>query len=200
MRPLRQWLIRFIASATGRRDEQRLREEADDYLAFQTEENLRRGLAPAEARRQALLAFGSLEAFKESYRDQQGLPLIEHLVQDVQIALRRMRKTPGFTVAAIGTLALGLGLNSAVLSLAHALFLGPLPVPGASRLAIIETTVPNRPYGYGFSYPDYIYYRDHTTAFVGLAAHYSTSPMNVVTPAGSTSVTGAVVTSNFLSV
>jgi hypothetical protein len=93
MRRLRQWLIRFVAAATGRRDEQRLREEADDHLAFQTEEHLRRGLPPAEARRQALLAFGSVEAFKESYRDQQALPFIDHLVQDVRIALRRMRKT-----------------------------------------------------------------------------------------------------------
>jgi predicted permease len=202
MRRLRQWSIRLFASATGRRDEQRLREDADDHIALQTEENLRRGLPPAEARRQALLAFGSVEAFKESYRDQQTLPLVEHLVQDLRIALRRMRKAPGFTAAAIGTLALGLGLTSAVLSLAHALFLGTLAVPGASRLAIVDQTVPNRPRtnGYGFSHPDYAHLRDHTTAFEELAAHYSTSPMNVVTPAGPISVSGAVVTSTYFSV
>ena len=76
---------RMIGEA--RAEAQRLREEADDHLAFQTEENLRRGLPAAEARRQALLAFGSVEGFKESYRDQQSLPLVEHLLQDVRIAL-----------------------------------------------------------------------------------------------------------------
>jgi predicted permease len=202
MRRLRQWSIRFFAAATGRRDEQRLREDADDHIAFQTEENLRRGLPPAEARRQALLAFGSVEAFKESYRDQQSLPRVEHLVQDIRIALRRMRKAPGFTAAAIGTLALGLGFTSAVLSLAHALFLGPLPVPGAARLMIVDQTLPDRPRtnGYGFSHPDYAYYREHSTAFEELAGHYSTSPMTVVTPAGQASVAGAVVTSTYFSV
>jgi predicted permease len=201
-RRLRHWVIRFFAAATGRRDEQRLREEADDHIAFETEEHLRRGLAPAEARRQALLAFGSVEAFKERYRDQQSLPFVEHLVQDVRIALRRMRKAPGFTAAAIGTLALGLGLTSAALGLAHALFLGPLPVPGASRLAIVDQTMPDRPRtnGYGFSHPDYAYYRDHAREFADLAAHYSTSPMNVVTPAGPIGVAGAVVTSTYFNV
>jgi hypothetical protein len=85
---------------TRRHDETRLREEIDDHVAFETEANLRRGLLPAEARRRALLTFGSMEAFKESYRDQQGLPSLEHLLQDVRVASRRMLKTPGFTAAA----------------------------------------------------------------------------------------------------
>jgi predicted permease len=188
VRWLRQWLIRLTTSMTRRHDESRVREEIDDYIAFETEANLRRGLSPAEARRRALLTFGSLETFKESCRDQQGLPALEHLLQDVRIALRRMAKTPGFTVAAIATLALGLGLTSAVMSLAYALFLRPLPVDDASRVVFADG---------GFSHPDYLYYRDHARAFTDLAAHYSTSPMNVLTPAGPVSVTGSVVTANY---
>ena len=81
-----------------------------------------------------------METFKEDYRDQQGVPVLEHLLQDVRVALRRMWKTPGFTAAAIATLALGLGLTSAVMSLAYALFLRPLPVDDAARLVFVDQT------------------------------------------------------------
>ena len=199
MRRLRQWLIRLTTSMTRHHDETRLREEIDDHLAFETDSNLRQGLPPAEARRRALLTFGSIETFKENYRDQQGVPALEHLLQDVRIALRRMWKTPGFTAAAIATLALGLGLTSAVMSLGYALFLRPLPVDNAARVVFVDTIRADRPVtsGFGFSYPDYRYYREHARAFDELAAHYSTSPMSVVTPGGPVSVMGAVVTANY---
>jgi predicted permease len=134
MRRLRQWLIRLTTSMTQRHDEGRVREEIDDYVAFETEANLRRGLPPAEARRRALLTFGSVENFKETYRDQQGVPAIEHLLQDARLALRRMRKTPGFAVAAIATLALGIGATTAIFSIFNTLVLRPLPVRDPSTL------------------------------------------------------------------
>jgi hypothetical protein len=199
MTRLRQWLIRLTTSIMRRHDEARLREELDDHIAFETDANLRRGLPPAEARRRALLEFGSRETFKENYRDQQGLPALEHVLQDVRIAFRRMWATPGFTAAAIATLALGLGLTSAVMSLAYALFLRPLPVSDAARVVFVDQTRLDRPLtsGFGFAYPDYLYYRDHARAFDELAAHYSTSPMTVATPGGPVSVSGAVVTANY---
>ena len=122
--------------------------------------------------------------------------------QDLRYAIRRMKDTPGFTVAAIATLALGLGVNSAVLSLAHAIFLKPLPLPEASRLMLVDQTLPTRPpiYAFGLSYPDYLYYRDHARTFAGLAAHYATSPMHVSTPEGGFSLLGSVVTANYFSV
>jgi predicted permease len=195
---LRHWLIRLTTSMTRRHDDTRLREEIDDHLAFETDANLRRGLPPAEARRRALLTFGSVETFKENYRDQQGVPLVEHLLQDVRIALRRMWKTPGFTAAAIVTLALGLGLTSAVMSLAYALFLRPLPVTDAARVVSVEQTRVNRPGGWGYAYPDYLYLREHARSFSELAAHNSTAPpMIVATPGGPVGVSGAVVTANY---
>lgn len=202
MKRLRQWLIRLTTTITRRHDATRLREDIDEYVAFETEANLRRGLPPGEARRRALLAFGSRGTFEERYRDQQGIPALEHLLQDVRVALRSLGKTPGFTVAAIVTLALGLGLTSAVMSVAYALFLRPLPVDHAARLAFVDQTRIDRPVtsGFGFSYPDYLHYRDHTRAFSELAAHYSTSPMSVVTPGGPVSVSGAVVTANYFTV
>jgi predicted permease len=202
MKRLRQWLIRLSTTMTRSHDGTRLREDIDEYVAFETEANLRRGLPPDEARRRALVTFGSMGTFKERYVDQQGVPLLEHLLQDVRMALRSLWKTPGFTVAAIVTLALGLGLTSAVMSVAYALFLRPLPVDQAARLAFVDQTRVDRPVtsGFAFSYPDYLHYRDHTRAFSELAAHYSTSPMSVVTPGGPVSVSGAVVTANYFTV
>src|SRR5262249_3797851 len=158
----------------------RLREEIDDYVAFETDANLRRGLPPAEARRRALLTFGSMETFMENYRDQQGVPLLEHLVQDVRVALRRMWKTPGFTAATVVTLALGRGWPSAVRGLAYALFLRPLPVDDAARVVFVEQTRVDRPGGWEYSYPDYFYLREHARSFSELAAHNSTSPPMIV--------------------
>ena len=200
MSRLRQWLIRLTTSMTRRHDDTRLREEIDDHVAFDTEANLRRGLPPAEARRRALVTFGSMAALEENYRDQQGVPALEHLVQDVRVALRRMWKTPGFTAAAIATLALGLGLTSAVMSLAYALFVRPLPVDDATKIVFVDQTRIDRPVtrGFWFSYPDYLYLREHARAFTELAAHNSTAPpMTVATPGGPVGVSGAVVTANY---
>jgi predicted permease len=111
--------------------------------------------------------------------------------QDLRYAIRRMKNAPGFTVAAIVTLALGLGVTSAVLSVAHAIFLKPLPLPESSRLVLVDG---------GFSVPDYQYFRDRARSFAGLAAHYATSPMHVSLPEGGFGVTGSVVTASYFSV
>jgi predicted permease len=198
MRALRRFFVRLTTTATRRRDDERLREELDDHIAFQMEENVRAGMPPDEARRQALITVGGGERLREAYRDEQGLPTLESLLQDIRFALRRMKQAPGFTAAAVGTLALGLGLNSAVLSLAYGLFLKPLPVDGASRLVIVNRVFEgDARRGFPISFPDYVYYRDHAHAFSGLAAHYSTSPMNIITPGGPMSGMGAVVTANY---
>jgi predicted permease len=183
---------------TRRRDDTRLRDEIDEYVAFETDANLRRGLPPDEARRRALLKFGSMEACKADYRDQQGVPSIEHLLQDVRIALRRLWKTPGFTAAAIVTLALGLGLTSAVTSLAYSIFLRPVPVDDAPGVVFVEQTRVDRPGGWEYSYPDYLYFRERARSFSELAAHNSTMPPVIVaTPGGPVGVSGAVVTANY---
>jgi hypothetical protein len=109
MRALRRFLTRLANLTMGRQYEKRLKEEVEVHVALLTEENLRAGLSPIEARRQALLKFGGIEAIKEDYRDQQSLPFLETLLQDTRHALRRLRKTPAFTLTTTLTLALELG-------------------------------------------------------------------------------------------
>ncbi len=123
------------------------------------------------------------------------------LRQDVRYAIRGMGRTPGFTVAAVATLALGLGLNASICSLAYTLFIRPLPFDDAGRLALVDQTLTGRPaLGYPLSYPDYAYYHEHSHRFAALAAHYPTSPMQVATADSTFNASGAVVTQNYFDV
>ena len=112
---------------------------------MQTAENLRAGLSPSEARRQALLKFGNVEAIKEIYRDQRGLPFMETLMGDTRHALRRMRKAPTFTAAVIVTLALGIGANTAIFGVIDSILIRPLAYPQAEALVSVSHTVAGLP-------------------------------------------------------
>src|SRR4030095_11483362 len=95
----RRFFRRLTAWATTHRDEKRLQAEIEEHLALQAEDNRRAGLSPTEARRQAAVKFGSVEAMKERYREQRSVPSVDRLLQDVRQALRRLRMAPAFTIA-----------------------------------------------------------------------------------------------------
>jgi predicted permease len=152
---LRRFFIRLSNFATRRRADQRLREEMAEHLALQTEENLRAGMPPVEARRQAALKLGAAEAIREQHHAEQGLPLAENLLLDIRYAFRMLLRSPGFSLIVIATMALGIGATTAIYSVIDATLLHPLPYPNPSELVRIEANLPGvGVHDVGFSIPE----------------------------------------------
>lgn len=164
MRWLRAWFLRLGAFVAKDRHESELSAEMNSHLQLHIEDNLRAGMTPQEARREALMKLGGVEQTKESYRERRGVPLLDILLQDVRFGVRILRKNPGFTCVAVLTLALGIGVNTTVFTAFDALILRPRPVKEPKRLVAIFRTTHGDDRG-RFSYPDYVYYRDHNKSF-----------------------------------
>src|SRR5580698_7573195 len=111
-----------------------LDEELSAHIDLAVAENQKRGMSAAQARTAALKEFGGVTQLKESYRVQRGLPILEIFAQDIRYALRQLRKSPGFALTAVITLALGIGANTAIFTLVQGILLRSLPVSDPSRL------------------------------------------------------------------
>jgi hypothetical protein len=127
---LRAWWSRL--RGTLRRDaglEREMEREMAFHLEMSTRRNVERGMTPQAAAREARLAFGSLEAAREDARQAHRARLTENIVADVRFGVRALRRTPSFAVAAILTMALGIGASTAIFTVVDAVLLRPLPVP-----------------------------------------------------------------------
>jgi putative ABC transport system permease protein len=138
MRWLRAWLLRFSGVFGKERSERELAEEMECHLQMHIEDNLRAGMSAGEARRQALIKLGGVEATKETYRERRGLPVLEALVQDVRYAARTLRKNPGFTIVAVSILALGIGANTTIFQMLDAVTMRSLPVSKPEEIVLVE--------------------------------------------------------------
>src|SRR5882724_4753881 len=141
-----------------------LSKEIQEHLEEKIEELAAGGMSRTEAAATARREFGNITLIEQHSREVWQWPSIESFFADLRYAVRVLRKSPGFTCVAVLTLALGIGVNTAIFTAFDALVLRPLAVKNPDSLAAVFRTTPGEPYG-RLSYPDYLYYRDHNRSF-----------------------------------
>jgi len=148
--------------------EQGLSEELRDHLERQTAANVAAGMTAEEARRQAVLQLGSVEGLKESCREERRGFWLETLASDARYGLRLLLRSPGFTIVAILTLALGIGANTALFSVVNGVLLSPLPFPHPEQLVALDESKPNFETG-SISFPNFRDWRNDNRTFSSMA-------------------------------
>ena len=170
MKTLRGWLVRIAGIFSHDRREQQFAQEMESNLQMHIEDNLRAGMSSEEARRQALLKFGGIDSARDSYRRQSGLPFLETLMQDLRYGARTLRKSPGFSLVAVLTLALGIGANTAIFSVINAVLLKPLPFKDPDRLVQLWETE-SAPGNFPLTGPDYLDWQAQNTTLESSALY-----------------------------
>jgi putative ABC transport system permease protein len=171
------------------------------HLENQTREYMNGGMSLEEAQRRARQGFGPLELTKDECRDGRRLVWLGRAWRDIRLAVRALRRAPGFAIAAIVTLALGSGANTAVFSVVYSVLLKPLPYENPDQLYTVEITIPERPAQLGAltgRIQDYREWRDANTAFSGVAT-ITPAQWNLTGTGEPERVGGARVSTNFFS-
>ena len=200
MKYLRMIFARIAGFFAGHRADAELHDELQAHIEMETDENIRRGMAPDKARRQAMLASGGLAGAAESVRDQRGLPWVESLAADIRYAFRALRRSRGFTAVVVITLGLGIGANTAIFSVVRGVLLKPLPHRDGERLLYLRHSTD----GIGgsdvnFSVPEVRDLRTGATSLGGIA-EYSQSNFTLQGAGDPVRVNVGLVTGNFFEV
>jgi predicted permease len=189
---IREFIRRLSALRRGKQLGRELDEELRFHLEKQTEANAARGMAPEEARRQALVALGRMDKTREAYRDALGLRLLCDFAQDLRYALRQMRCSPGFTAVALISLSLGICAGTSFFSELNGTVLRDLPgVPQPDELVALQAPT---------SYPMYQRYRERNDLFSSTFAYLAPVPFGVSSGGGRTErAWGHLVTPSYFS-
>ncbi len=175
MRRVRAWSRRLAGLVTGARRDRDFADELESHLQLHVDDGIRAGLSPDEARRQAVLKLGGVDQAREAHRDRRGVPAIENLVRDLRHGVRGLRKSPGFTLAAVTVLGLGVGANTAIFTIVDAVVLRPLPFAGADRLVSVSHTPPAQLFSglptFPLSPANYLDWQAESSSFEAMAAY-----------------------------
>ena len=199
LRLQRDWLLRRSRAETD------LNDELQDYIERQMQSHLAKGLPPEEARLAALREVGGVEQLKEECRATRPVRIFEILFQDLHYGVRQLRIHPVFTVTAVLTLALGIGVNTTIFSLVSAMLLRKPPIYDPDRVVMLLTrntgpgSSPDESSRLPVSAPDFLDWRAQATSFEAIAAS-SQEDFSVAGPARPQRVPGARVTSNYFQV
>lgn len=138
MTTLRHFVARLSALFRGGDLDRDFEQELQSHLEMLTDDNIRDGMAPGEARRQAALRLGAESSLQSRHRDARGLPAFESLLQDLRFACRLSIRDRWLSATIVGVLALGIGANTFGFALVNAAFWRGLPVPGSDRLVMVS--------------------------------------------------------------
>ena len=202
MRRLKAFLARLFGSLNRKRAEREMAAELESHLELHIDDNLRAGMPPEQARREALLKLGGVEATKERYRDRNGLPWLAHLGQDVRYGARQLRRNPGFTIVAALSLALGIGANTAIFTLFDQVLLRLLPLKNPQELVQIQWRGERNAASIGggtVSYPFYRDIRDRNQVFSGVMCRFPLD-LSVALQGQTERVPGELVSGNYFQV
>jgi predicted permease len=192
-----RWYRRFFRRGLT---ERQLDAELRFHLEQQVAGYVAAGMTPEEARRRARLEFGGLDQVKEECRDVGAARFMEALLQDVRYGVRMLRKNPGFTAVAVLTLALGIGVNTAIFSFADALLFRPLPVKDPARVVtLFRRSIQHHQDYSSFSHPAFLDLRRSLREIFSDLLAYSSMPVNLSTERNNERVDGEIVSGNYFS-
>jgi putative ABC transport system permease protein len=170
MRRLRGFVARLAGWRGRARREREWEAEFESHFAMHVEDNMRAGMSADEARREALVKFGSVQSVKESMRDRSTLVFFETAWKDMRYALRGLRRSPGFAVTAILSLALGLGASLSVFTVVDNLLVRPLPYRNSSQLVMVWEANNERSFHHNIVSPgNYLDWKAQNDVFAGMA-------------------------------
>jgi hypothetical protein len=193
---LRLVFARMSAFVFGGRTDESLDADIQAHLDLLTEDYVRGGLSPDEARTAARRAFGGVQQMKESYREQRGLPLVESLLQDLRHSVRSLRRSPGLTVVAIITIALGIFGPTVTFTMAKAWILEPLPFARPNELLDLRTLDKQSGNFGSINGADFLDWQRTAESFEEMAG-YTQSNVRLTGTDQAEHVRGAMVTPNF---